>query len=308
MINIENISKSFEEIRALKNISLEIHPGEIFGLLGPNGAGKTTLINLLNTLLPYDEGKITINDMDISKNQREIKRILGGIPQEISLYDTLTAKYNLHFWGKMYGLKKSKLKQKTDEYLRLVGLYDRRNSDVGTFSGGMKRRLNIAASLLHDPKILLMDEPTVGVDPQSRHYIFELIEQLHRKGKTILYTTHYMEEAERLCDRIAIIDHGKVIALGTKEELYEILEHENAIEFTLQNKIIMDQLPTLPKNYSAQITSDNSIRITGKDILKTIPFLIKTMDNFENPYTDIRIIKPNLENVFLKLTGRELRQ
>ncbi|MEA2103535.1 MAG: ABC transporter ATP-binding protein [Candidatus Cloacimonadota bacterium] len=308
MIRIANVSKNYGNIRALQNISLQINEGEIFGLLGPNGAGKTTLINLLNTLLNFDKGNIEIQGKNISENSEEIKKILGVIPQEISLYNDLTAEYNLHFWGKMYGLKKPLLMKKADEYLKLVGLYDRRKSAVSTFSGGMKRRLNIAASLLHDPQILLMDEPTVGVDPQSRNYIFELIEKLHENGKTIVYTTHYMEEAERLCNRIAIIDHGKVIALGTKNELYAILENENAIEFTFQNTFQENEFPPLPQNFSYQIIADKSIRISGKNILKNIPLLIKNVDNYKNGYVDIRISKPNLENVFLRLTGRELRE
>jgi len=219
MIKIIEISKSFGNIEALKNVSFEVKAGEIFGLLGPNGAGKSTIINILNTLLEPDSGEVHIDNINLRDYNNKCKMMIGVVPQEIALYEDLSAYDNLMFWGSLYNISRSNLKLNAKKALNMVGLTNRKNDSIKTYSGGMKRRVNIASSILHDPKILLMDEPTVGVDPQSRNHIFDVIEKLRDDSMTIIYTTHYMEEAERLCDRIAIIDMGRIIAAGTLEEL-----------------------------------------------------------------------------------------
>lgn len=308
MIEIKNLSKSYGDIQALRDVSLKIEDGELFGLLGPNGAGKTTMINILNTYLSFEKGDVIINNFNVREDESKIKKIVGVIPQEISLYDELTAMENLCFWGEIYGLSGKNLKQKCEDALMLVGLFDRRNDTLKKYSGGMKRRINIAASLLHNPQIILMDEPTVGVDTQSRNFIFEMIKQLHQQGKTIIYTTHYMEEAEKLCTKIAIIDHGEIIALGTKQELYKLLGEEDITTFKFKEKIDFQDYKKHLKNYSLTQLSDFAIQLTGKDLIRQLPKIIKVIDELPDETEEIDIIQPNLESVFLKLTGRELRE
>jgi len=221
IIRIENLTKTYRgsEIPALNNISLSVPKNEIFGLLGPNGAGKTTTISILCGFLRKDFGIVEINGLSIEKESNEIKKIIGLVPQEIALYETLTPIENLRFFGKMYGLEKDRLKRRTDECLSLMGLDKSRNKLIKTFSGGMKRRLNLIAGILHEPKILFLDEPTVGVDVQSRNVILEHLKELNKKGTTIIYTSHYMEEAEQFCSSIAIIDSGEIIVNGNPAEL-----------------------------------------------------------------------------------------
>ncbi|MEE4213504.1 MAG: ABC transporter ATP-binding protein [Bacteroidales bacterium] len=222
IIEVKSISKYYGNIMSLRDISFNIRRGEIFGLLGPNGAGKSTTVNILNTLLKPDSGEIYCDGINIFNKTDHCKMMMGVVPQEIALYENLTAFENLVFWGGLYKVPKSELKENAVEMLELVGLSSRKNDRIKTFSGGMKRRINIACSLLHKPKILVMDEPTSGVDPQNRNHIFNVIENLNREGMTIIYTTHYMEEAERLCDTIAIIDLGTIRAQGTMQELRTI--------------------------------------------------------------------------------------
>ena len=307
MINLKNISKNYGETIALQNVSLKIEKGELFGLLGPNGAGKTTMINIINTFLPFDEGEIFINDLSLRDNKEKIKQKIGIIPQEIALYDELTAFENLKFWGEIYSISKPELKKRCEEILKMVGLYDRRNDPLKKYSGGMKRRINIAAGLLHNPEIILMDEPTVGVDPQSRNFIFEMIEQLNSIGKTIIFTTHYMEEAERLCKRIAIIDHGKIIALGTKEELFKLLEDENSITIKFKNSIDFKEFQKVLNEFQLTKISNNSILISGENLIGNLSGILNSIKQNEDEIEEIDFNKPNLEKLFLKLTGRELR-
>jgi len=228
MIKVNSISKSYGNIEAVKNVSFNIEKGEIFGILGPNGAGKSTIVNILNTLVKPNRGDVIIDGVNTRNDGNTIKLIMGVVPQEIALYEELTAYENLMFWGGLYNIPKSELKTNVGNTLETVGLSNRKNDRISTFSGGMKRRINIACSLLHKPKILILDEPTVGVDPQNRNHIFELIERLNNEGMTIIYTTHYMEEAERFCDKIAIIDEGRIIAQGTLKELREISKIQSA--------------------------------------------------------------------------------
>ena len=296
--------KKYGETIALKSISLDIEDGEFLGILGPNGAGKTTLINILNTLLNFDKGKVLINNLPIRENKSKIKKLLGVIPQEISLYSELTAMENLLFWGQLYQIEASELKQRAIELLDMVGLLKRKNEPVKNFSGGMKRRLNIAIGLIHNPAILLLDEPTVGVDPQSRNLIFEILLNLHSVGKTIIYTTHYMEEAEKLCEKIAILDEGKIIKYGTKEELLSNFEY---------SEIIIKFIDIVPPNlieafseiFITKKLDENTLSIKGERLSRRIQQIIRLSENFA--ISDIKYSAPNLEQLFLYLTGKKLR-
>ncbi len=308
MIQLKNISKNFGEIKALQDVSLKIEKGELFGLLGPNGAGKTTMINIINTFLPFDDGEILINDLSLKNRKEKIKQKIGVIPQEIALYEELTAFENLKFWGEVYRITGKDLKNRCEETLKMVGLFERRNDALKKYSGGMKRRINIAAGLLHNPEIILMDEPTVGVDPQSRNFIFEMIEQLNSIGKTIIYTTHYMEEAERLCQRIAIIDKGQIIALGTKEELFKLLEKENSINIKFKKNIDLENYKNAFNEFQISKINDQTLQVSGENLIGNLSVILDSINQNKNEISEIDFNKPNLEKLFLKLTGRELRE
>lgn len=307
MIKIDKISKSFGDLTALNNVSLRIKPGEIFGLLGPNGAGKSTTINIVSTILEPDQGEIVFDGKRLSENKEYCKAQIGIVPQEISLYDDLSAVDNLQFWGELYNLPSKVLKEEIDKVLDLVGLYDRRKDLIKTYSGGMKRRINIAASILHKPKILLMDEPTVGIDPQSRNRIFEVVKQLNENGMTIIYTTHYMEEAEKLCDKIAIIDLGKIVAEGS---LQELKEYGNA--FDLLNIKTSETTKSYASDISFQNISniqfeDHQITIQCKNIGEELPKIVSELNSKNINITGIESKTSSLETVFLNLTGKHLR-
>lgn len=305
MIEAKDVRKSYGDNHAVKGISFSIKDGECYGLLGPNGAGKSTTINMLSTLFPPDSGQITIDGLDVNKSSEEVKKILGVVPQEIALYANFTSWENMMFWGGLHSIKKSELHKKADELLQLVGLSDRKHEKVKTYSGGMKRRVNLACALLHSPKILLLDEPTVGVDPQSRNMIFELIEQLNKNGMTIIYTTHYMEEAERLCDRIGIIDSGVIVAQGTLEELKQHSEIKDVIVVecnqTPDASFLSDKLKLEVK------VIDNNAYIESNDSKKDLTRCVIGCSDAGYEIHHIDIQKANLENVFLKLTGKQLR-
>jgi ABC-2 type transport system ATP-binding protein len=305
VIKIEQVSKNFVDIKALQENDLEIEKGELFGLLGPNGAGKTTLINILSTFLSPTSGQVTMAGLSLAQNKDKIKKIIGIVPQEIALYQELTAKENLFFWGSVYGLKKAELKERVEDILQMVGLFQRRDDTLKNYSGGMKRRINIAAGLLHNPEIILLDEPTVGVDPQSRNFIFEMIESLNNAGKTIIYTTHYMEEAERLCDRIAIIDKGKIIAQGSKQDLYRILDYQSSITLKLKHSPQLSQLQIAFPEYGLKLLNNRTLWISHQQVLNQITAIIQYIGSAN--IVEIDFDKPNLEKVFLQLTGRELR-
>src|SRR5512139_386208 len=232
-IEVLDLRKSFGENQAVQGVSFEVKQGEIFSLLGPNGAGKTTTISMLSCLLRPDKGDALIMGHSISADAMGVKSVLGVVPQEIALYEDLTARENLTFWGKMYGLRGSALKSRVNEVLDVIDLTDRAGDRVGKYSGGMKRRVNIAVALLHKPKVIYMDEPTVGIDPQSRRRILDSVVALKQQGMTVLYTTHYMEEAEELSDHIAIMDHGKIIACGTNGELVKLVGEQTRIVLTV---------------------------------------------------------------------------
>ena len=308
MIVARNISKSFGALQALKGVSFSINKGEVFGLLGPNGAGKSTTINILNSLLKADTGEMYIDGRDASKEQHACKMLLGVVPQEIALYEELSAYENLMFWGSLYDIPKKKLKAEADKTLELVGLFERRYDAVKNYSGGMKRRINIASALLHRPKVLLMDEPTVGVDPQSRNRIFEVIERLNSEGMTIVYTTHYMEEAERLCDRIGIIDEGAIAAQGTLKELREISQVRDVLVLELGNlkEMDLDALKSVMQVEEVDAPA-NKVKIACQNVGQEIIPIVKKVQDMGGNIQGIDTIKANLETVFLKLTGKQLR-
>ncbi|MCX6297222.1 MAG: ABC transporter ATP-binding protein [Bacteroidetes bacterium] len=306
MISVSNLSKRFDSVQALNGISFDIKQGEFYSLLGPNGAGKTTTISIMSTILEPDGGSVTIAGFDLQKDPTACKKNIGVVPQEIALYNELSAFENLLFWGSLYGVSKAELKIRIDETLKLFGLFDRKNDKVKTYSGGMKRRINIASALLHKPKILFMDEPTVGIDPQSRNLIFEVLEKLHKEGMTIVYTTHYMEEAERFSDRIGIIDNGQLIAQGTLDELKSLSKMKETIAVSFVN--LTDSLfEQISKEWTDLNRVENSIHFYSSDIKKDLSILILKCNQLGLDVIHIEIKKVNLETIFLNLTGKQLR-
>jgi ABC-2 type transport system ATP-binding protein len=308
MIKVKEISKSFGTVEALKNVSFNIKEGEIFGLLGPNGAGKSTLINILSTLVEADGGEVLIDGINSLENKSKSKLIIGVVPQEIALYENLSAYENLMFWGSLYSIPTATLKERVNNVLEMVGLSDRKDDSIKTYSGGMKRRINIASSILHEPKVLLMDEPTVGVDPQSRNHVFEVIERLNQEGMTIIYTTHYMEEAERLCNTIAIIDFGTIVAQGTLKELRAISKVKDQINFHLDNPdmaLISSIQSSIPAIHFEK--NSNALSIECENIGDEITGLIQQIKSAGGVIESIDTQMANLESVFLQLTGKQLR-
>jgi len=305
MIQVTNLSKSFQNLQAVDDVSFSISQGEIFGLLGPNGAGKSTTLNMMSTLLKSDQGSVLIDGVEVQSNSDVSKKLIGVVPQEISLYEELSAYDNLVFWGKLYEIPAKELKEKIDTTLELIGLLDRKKDLIKTYSGGMKRRINIAAALLHEPKVLFMDEPTVGIDPQSRNHIFEVIERLNKQGMTIVYTTHYMEEVERLCDRIAIIDSGKIIAQGTQSELQELVQSKESIQ--LEFDILLDSdFKKLQESLDYNIIQkDRNVIVDGS--VKDLSKVVTACSQIGLTIKDIQLQKVNLETIFLTLTGKQLR-
>lgn len=306
MINVKNLTKSYKSRQALKGISFDIKAGEFYGFLGPNGAGKTTTISILSSILNADKGTITVDGLDLSNNVSKIKQVMGIVPQEIALYNELTAYENLLFWGGLYSISASDLKTRIDELLHLFGLYDRRHDKIEGYSGGMKRRINIAAALLHRPKVLLMDEPTVGIDPQSRNLIFEVVEKLHQEGMTIIYSTHYMEEAERLCDRIAIIDEGQIVAEGSLEQLKSNSGLKEMISVRFSN-LKEDQKTALKSFWNEVVELENGIQFLSDNVQNDLPKIIQKCSELHAEILHLDIQKINLESVFLGLTGKQLR-
>jgi len=308
MIQVIAVSKSFGNIKAVCDVSFNISKGEIFGILGPNGAGKSTIVNILNTLVRPDKGDVIIDGVNIKGDGDTIKMIMGVVPQEIALYEELTAFENLMFWGGLYNIPKAVLRENANKTLDIVDLSYRKNDRIKTFSGGMKRRINIACSLLHNPKILVLDEPTVGVDPQNRNHIFEVIERLHDEGITIIYTTHYMEEAERFCDKIAIMDVGHILALGTLKELREISDARDLL--TVQLADFSDKTISAIRSAIPLIRFDSTTKTLEADcenISNEIPVIINHIQNAGGVIERIYTRGTNLESIFLKLTGKKLR-
>ncbi|MFV2071221.1 MAG: ABC transporter ATP-binding protein [Thermoanaerobaculales bacterium] len=308
MIRIERLRKSFDTLVAVDDVTFEVSEGEIFGLLGPNGAGKTTTINMICGVLKPDGGRVLIGGKDIWLASKSVKRNLGVVPQEIAVYEDLTARDNLNFWGSLYSLTGSDLRSRIDDALTRVGLSDRANDKVKEFSGGMKRRLNLCMGLLHRPKVLLLDEPTVGIDPQARLNILEVVRELAASGTTVLYTTHYMEEAQEFCDRIAIIDHGKILTLGTLEELTKLAGEAEVLKLTgsFEDQAARDRLAAI-EGVRVLKADDRmavlSIDAGGPGLLAVLPQVLSA----DLEVNDVSIQQPNLQSVFISLTGKELR-
>ena len=308
IITVENLVKKYNGHTAVDGVSFEINRGEIFGLLGPNGAGKSTIISILCCLLEPTLGSVVIDGSDIRKNANNIKKIIGVVPQEISLYHTLTARENLAFYGKIYGLSGRALKSRIAALLDMVGLTERADDLLEGYSGGMKRRINIAAALLHEPSILYLDEPTTGVDPQSRRRIYDTIQDLNRQGMTVLLTTHQMEDAEKLCHRIAIMDKGKLIALDTLKGLLELVGESDLIH-VLAPEILPGPVESIKRMPDVQKVSldDGNMSIQLVRGRESLVGIIDILTSSKTQVESIYIKEPDLETLFLHLTGTKLR-
>jgi ABC-2 type transport system ATP-binding protein len=306
---VRGLSKSFGERLAVENVGFSIAGGDVYGLLGPNGAGKTTSISMIAGILTRDGGEITIDGVDIDVGPAA-RALIGIVPQAITLYLDLTARENLDFWGRLYDLSGAALKTAIDGALDAVGLTKRADDIVGTYSGGMQRRLNLAAGILHQPKLLILDEPTVGVDPQSRSAIFDLVERLRDAGTAILYTTHYMEEAERLCARIGIIDSGHLIAEGTRAELVANLRQDTRIEIGLARGDSLErarQIVSGLEGVQSAAVENEHLHVVADHGANRLPGMLTALLQAGTVADSVRVVEPNLEDVFLRMTGRALR-
>jgi ABC-2 type transport system ATP-binding protein len=309
MLEVTGLHKRYGDLVAVEDVSFVAHPGEMVGLLGPNGAGKTTTVSMLAGLMAPDRGEVRIDGGVVSGETDPVKLRLGLVPQEVALHDELSARENLALFGALYGMRGAALARAMDAAFEVAGLGDRAKDRVATFSGGMKRRLNLAAALLHGPQILLLDEPTVGVDPQSRNQIFNSLEELKRQGKTLVYTTHYMEEAERLCDRIIIIDRGKVIANDTLEAVRRLVPSVNVLEIGVENAGSGNWLDGLRAlvGVSAADWDGTKLRVTVRDLLETSPRVLTWLRDQGYTCSHLSSLRADLETVFLTLTGRSVR-
>ncbi len=329
MVAVRDLAKTYKlpdgsEVQAVKDLDLDIYKGEIFSLLGPNGAGKTTTISMISGLLEPTRGDATIGGHSITREPLAAKRLLGVVPQEIALYPRLNARQNLNFFGKMYGLGGAELDRRIDEVLEFIGLTDRQDDRIDTYSGGMKRRVNIAVGLLHRPALLYMDEPTVGIDPQSRRRILDMVMQLRDElDITVLYTTHLMEEAQELSDRVGIIDHGEIIALGAQGDLIEQVGEQDRLVFDVGEQPVDEKLLGRMQSEIEGITvaiydppgeggedpanTSGKIVVTARRGRKALPGLIQLADDAGVEIHSVAVREPDLEAVFLDLTGRALR-
>ncbi len=307
IVAVEGLVKRYGDVVAVDDISFEIQEGEIFGLLGPNGAGKTTTINVLCTYTEPTAGQVAVGGHSVTAEPEEVKRAIGVVPQDISLYPDLNAVENLRFFGRMYDVPKARLETRIGELLQLVGLEEHARRRVEHYSGGMKRRLNLAVGLLSEPRFLMLDEPTVGVDPQSRNAIFENIQALNRQGLSILYTTHYMEEAELLCHRVAIMDEGRIIALDTPQNLINTLG-TGIIHIGVKDvdEEMLARLRALPQ-VKAVARRDDTLAFETVDAQRALLDIIGLFNETDTPMTSLEILEPNLESVFIQLTGKLLR-
>ena len=304
MIEVRDLVKSFGELNALGGVSFAVSEGEIFGLLGPNGAGKTTTISIISGLLAPDSGTVRVAGMDIRKDGRRVRGMLGVVPQEVALYEELTARENLGFWGGLYGLSGRELRAESERVLELVGLSERAGDPVREYSGGMKRRLNLAVGLIHRPRVILLDEPTLGIDPQARLNILDIIRGGVSGGMTVIYTTHYLEEAEKLCDRIAILDKGKILAQGSLAELVKLVGEGNLV--SIEGEFSKERMGPLVAGGAVQHLEDNVLRMTVSgqtDLSRILERIFSAGIRVE----EVSIKEPSLEGVFIKLTGSELR-
>lgn len=311
-VTVKNLTKKYGEVCAVDNLSFSVTEGEIFGFLGPNGAGKSTTLSVITTLISFDKGDITINGLDVKKDRMDIKQLIGMVPQDIAVYDHLNALENVMFFASLYGLRGSKLTKSAKEALEFVGLSDKQMMKPKQMSGGMRRRLNIACGIAHAPKLIVMDEPTVGVDTQSRENILNSIKTLRDRGATVIYTSHYMQEVEEICDRIAIIDKGHMVACGNKAELVSLVTDVQSIfiETRLPNTIKIDEFKNKQKlmpNIKAISTEENMVRIDVSIEQDSISKIIEQFLSLGLPIINIKSEVPNLDTMFLTLTGHELR-
>jgi ABC-2 type transport system ATP-binding protein len=332
ILEVENLVKKYGDFEAVKGISFSVEEGEVFGLLGPNGAGKTQTISMLTGVIPPTSGTARIGGYDIRKEPGQVKKINGLVPQDLALYPTLSARANLNFFGRIYGLHGRELKERVEDVLRVVALTERAEQVVDKFSGGMKRRVNIAAGLVHQPRLLFLDEPTVGVDPQSRNHIFESVQRLNReRGMSVVYTSHYMEEVEELCNRAAIVDEGRIIAMDTIKNLIATLGGgvvyvgvTNMDESTLKELSALPavkeaglvlQPPAPPAPEGKESTSEAKpepgnpvVKIVAERNQQAVVNVLGYLNQHDIVITSLEIMQPNLESVFLHLTGKKLRE
>lgn len=308
LVETKNLVKRYGDNLAVDNVNLAIDPGEIFGLLGPNGAGKTTIINMLLGLTKVDGGEIYIFGKKVNGNREDVSKDIGIVPQDLAIYNDLTAMENAAFFGRLYGLKGNLLKERVVETLEFTGLSDKSKVFPKKFSGGMKRRLNIACALVHRPKLIIMDEPTVGIDPQSRNHILSSVLKLHEQGATIIYTSHYMEEVEELCSRVAIMDQGRIIALGTPEELKELVSSEDRVVLELANVnyTVVDEVKKMA-GVKDCLLSESTLTVIMAKNNASIGRLVDVIVKAGAQVLSLSAEKPTLESVFLTLTGKKLR-
>ncbi|MBD2870069.1 ABC transporter ATP-binding protein [Paenibacillus arenilitoris] len=310
LITFRDVVKKYDTSLIVNYLNFKIEEGEIFGLLGPNGAGKSTTINMLSGLLELSGGDIAVDGRSIRKQPLEVKRRIGLVPQELAIYETLTARENVTFFAKLYGLPGKLLRERVDEALRFVGLLDRAKDKPSTYSGGMKRRLNIACAIMHRPKLIIMDEPTVGIDPQSRNHILESVRELNRLGSTVIYTSHYMEEVDAICSRIGILDQGKLIAVGTKEELKRQAGQAERLVFEIdrRDEPALAEMEGHPGVKRVEESDDGrTLIVTVKDSPSILQDLLFIIQKHGIALRQLTRIEPNLESLFLQMTGRTLR-
>jgi ABC-2 type transport system ATP-binding protein len=305
-LEVRQLSKSYGPTPALDDVTFQVHEGEIFGLLGPNGAGKTTLLSILSCLLEPTHGEVRLLGRAVVPADREIRRQIGIVPQELALYGELTARENLRFFGELYGVRGAELHRRVEQILAAIGLEDKAGERVRTFSGGMKRRLNLGIALVHGPRLLLLDEPTVGVDPQSRNHIFEEVRRLNGEGMTLVYTSHYMEEVQALCGRIGIMDRGRLAACDTLPHLLQILPGSIRFRVASVTPGLREQLKNLPGARLSE-RDGQSLELVCGDVKATLVELMRVLQQGRTELLGLDIEETNLERVFLHLTGRELR-
>jgi ABC-2 type transport system ATP-binding protein len=306
LVEVIDLSKRYGTALALDGVRFEVGEGEVFGLLGPNGAGKTTLLSVISGLLQPSAGEVRLLGRTLTARDRDARRLVGVVPQDLALYNDLTARENLEFFGRLYGVRGDELRRNVDEVLGAVGLAERAADRVATFSGGMKRRLNLAAGLVHAPRLLLLDEPTVGVDPQSRNHIFEEVRRLNGAGMTILYTSHYMEEVQGLCTRIGIMDQGRLVACDTLAGLLKLLPGLIRLRLASTPPALREALRSLPDCHVVE-RSAGQVELQCPDVQGTLVRLVGLLQKYPGTLRGLETEEPNLERVFLDLTGRALR-
>jgi ABC-2 type transport system ATP-binding protein len=306
ILEVADVHKNYGAHEALRGVSFHVADGEMFGLLGPNGAGKTTLLSIISTLLEPSAGEVRMLGEALTPGEREMRRQIGIVPQELAVYGDLTARENLHFFGELYGIRGVILRERVREVLAAIGLEDRADDRVTTFSGGMKRRLNFGAALVHRPRLLLLDEPTTGVDPQSRNHIFEGVRRLNAEGVTVVYTSHYMEEVQALCSRVGIIDLGRSIACDTLARLLQELQSAIRLRVPAVTPALRERIKQLPDS-ALRECADDTLEIDCRDVKVTLPRLMAVLSELQLSLVSLETEEPNLERVFLHLTGRALR-